>query len=205
MKTPKEYNDNLKKSIITKVMLEDCLFSVNKRAKNCRDKERETRNYYKYSKYAYDKYGTEEKYRDKKEEYYNQKEVLLSVVTPNCIHIETQMQRQRVYDYQEEYATYNQLYNVIYENSYLDRDTYTEVYFYDVEIPVDKYYLFYDFGTHSFHTPIDESKLTNYSDLEKIPIDSLNTYGENILELVSTQFVAKVIKVIDSQQYKYIA
>ena len=43
MKTPKEYRDNLLNHIITKQMLVDCLYSVNKRAKNYRDKEREQR------------------------------------------------------------------------------------------------------------------------------------------------------------------
>ena len=45
MKTPKEYRDNLLNHIITKQMLVDCLYSVNKRAKNYRDKEREQRAY----------------------------------------------------------------------------------------------------------------------------------------------------------------
>lgn len=40
MKTPKEYRDNLLNHIITKQMLVDCLYRVNKRAKNYRDKER---------------------------------------------------------------------------------------------------------------------------------------------------------------------
>ena len=34
MRTPKEYTDNLKKKTITESMLLDCLYSVNKRAKN---------------------------------------------------------------------------------------------------------------------------------------------------------------------------
>lgn len=57
MRTPKEYTDNLKKKIITENMLLDCLYSVNKRAKNYRDKEREYRQYYRRNRYAYDKYG----------------------------------------------------------------------------------------------------------------------------------------------------
>ena len=48
MKTPKEYRDNLLNHIITKQMLVDCLYSVNKRAKNYRDKEREQRAYYDF-------------------------------------------------------------------------------------------------------------------------------------------------------------
>ena len=47
MRTPKEYTDNLKKKIITENMLLDCLYSVNKRAKNYRDKERDYRQYYR--------------------------------------------------------------------------------------------------------------------------------------------------------------
>lgn len=43
MRTPKEYSENMKNSIITMEMLGDCLFSVNKRAKNCRDQERKFR------------------------------------------------------------------------------------------------------------------------------------------------------------------
>lgn len=33
LKTPKQYNDNLKNKIITEEMFSDCLYSVNKRAK----------------------------------------------------------------------------------------------------------------------------------------------------------------------------
>lgn len=33
MRTPKEYTQNLKQKIITKQMLADCLYSVNKRAR----------------------------------------------------------------------------------------------------------------------------------------------------------------------------
>ena len=54
MRTPKEYTENMNKGLITEKMLCDCLFSVNKRAKNCRDNER------KYRHYRYDKYDTEE-------------------------------------------------------------------------------------------------------------------------------------------------
>ena len=41
MRTPCIYTKKLKEKVITKDMLLDCLFSVNKRAKNFRDKERE--------------------------------------------------------------------------------------------------------------------------------------------------------------------
>ena len=41
MRTPQKYLNNFKQGIITKEMLTFCLFSSNKRAKNCRDKIRE--------------------------------------------------------------------------------------------------------------------------------------------------------------------
>lgn len=37
METPRIYSRNIKKGIITRDMLEAALYSVNKRAKNCRD------------------------------------------------------------------------------------------------------------------------------------------------------------------------
>lgn len=175
MKTPKEYSENLKNRVLTKNMLIDCLFSVNKRAKNCRDKEKEYRNKSKnkINKFYYDKYDTEGKYREKKEEYYFHKEKILSLFTPSCIHKE----------------------------KYYDQDMQEVVYFVDVLMLKEKYYLFYDMGEYSFHTPICEKDLELYSNLEIKEINTLLTYGKEIKELVSTQFVKKVIDLIDSGQY----
>ncbi len=204
MKTPKQYTDNLKDRAITKPMLEDCLFSVNKRAKNCRDKEREIREHYRHSRYAYDKYHYEDSYREKKEEYYRQKETLLSIVPPKCIHVEKQTRRKRVYSYQDEYATCKKTHRVVYKNSYIDRDTSEEIRFYDVEVPTDVYYLFYDFGEHSFHTPLDGDIPEKYRGLEQVRIDTLDTHGEDIMGLVSAQFVRKVLELIMSREYTYV-
>ena len=104
MRTPKEYTDNLKKKTITESMLLDCLYSVNKRAKNYRDKERGYRQYYRGNRYAYDKYGNVDRCQVMKEEYYSQKEKLLSVLEPTCIHKEfIGYKRIRIYDYEPEY------------------------------------------------------------------------------------------------------
>lgn len=43
MKTPKVYSENLKQGIITPSMLEEVLYSYNKRAKNYRDRARDYR------------------------------------------------------------------------------------------------------------------------------------------------------------------
>ena len=41
MRTPKDFSENIKNGIITTEMLNECLYSVNKRAKNYRDAKRE--------------------------------------------------------------------------------------------------------------------------------------------------------------------
>ena len=76
MKTNKEYKDNLKNKIITSDMLYDSLFSLNKRAKNCRDQK----NRYYRSEYYWD-------YVNKMNAYYDQKDFLLkSLLKPTLIH-----------------------------------------------------------------------------------------------------------------------
>lgn len=70
MRTPKEYTDNIKNGIITTSMLEAALYSVNKRAKNYRDAERETRHRYgRYSKYADSSEWKKDEFYKSSEEY----------------------------------------------------------------------------------------------------------------------------------------
>ena len=82
MKTPKEWIKNLENGTITEEMLDAALYSVNKRAKNCRDQKRQ------YS-HRYDKYHNADRYAEKESEYYEQKEKLLSALQPMCIHRES--------------------------------------------------------------------------------------------------------------------
>ena len=194
MRTPKEYNNNMKNGIITMEMLGDCIFSVNKRAKNCRDKER------KYRNRRYDKYDTSGSYRQKKEEYYNQKEIMLSICHPTCIHTEMQQKRCRVYDYEPDYEWNIETYNVVHEGYYIDKFTDEYVCFSDVIIPTMAFYLFYDMGNHSFHTPINECDVKEYGDLPVIDIGTLITSGANTSYLLSTQFVGKVLALRNKYQ-----
>ncbi len=90
MKAKKEYFKNIKDRVITKEMLALAIFSVNKRAKNCRDKAQE---YYQEGVYCremgiYNKYAfpNAAEMRIKKIEYYDMKESLLSIVKPSYIH-----------------------------------------------------------------------------------------------------------------------
>lgn len=204
MKTPADYTNNLKQHIITKQMLLDCLYSSNKRAKNWRDKERE------YRGYRYDKYHNEEKAREKKEEYYDQKERLLTAISPVCIHREKVVptERIRIYEEDEDYWKLKEQGQFIHENSYFDREVGDYVSFGDILVegdPIYLYFLFYDIGgDHTFHTPISEESVSKY-DLEVIDIGKLTTLGANIDNLVSNQFVKKVVDLIESKDYQYIA
>ena len=68
-----------------------------------------------------------------------------------------------------------------------------------------RYYLFYDLGgNHTFHTPIHD-KTKKFEHLQIIDIDELCTYGHEVEDLVSTQFVKKVIELIESGEYKFVA
>ena len=78
MRTNSEYQKNLRNKIITTSMLEDALFSVNKRAKNYRDAKRECRYSQKY-------YNSAE---GKEQKFYEKKDKLLKLIEPICIHKE---------------------------------------------------------------------------------------------------------------------
>lgn len=205
MKTPKEYSENIKNGIITKKILAECLFSVNKRAKNCRDKEAQYRAYYRNERYAYDKYDREESYREKKQDYYKQKDLMLALINPTCIHVETVKKRERIYDYEPYYEEIAETGDIVHEGGYYDRNLHEYIEFVDVMIDKKKYYLFYDFGNYSFHTPIDEDDLKKYPTLNIKDIGILVTYGKEITELLSNQFVNKVISLINTGNYKLVS
>lgn len=204
MKTPRIYSENLKQGIITEDMLADCLYSVNKRAKNYRDKAWQYRQMSRAYRH-YDKYNYVEKAISKKEEYYKQKDKLLSLLTPVCIHKElVGYERQRIYDYQKEYRKYAKGNAFCYENCYFDHERGHEVWFGDIELkdqPRYHYYRFYQMsGGRSFHSPIEEVSVSG-SGLEVRNINGLQTTGTEITELISNQFVCKVLALIDSRQF----
>lgn len=204
MKTPKEYSRLIKEGIITPQMLSDCLYSANKRAKNYRDKEMYQRDRGKYNPYWFDKFDNEKKYRDLKEEYYRKKDRMLSIVEPTCIHREDQIEKVRYYDYEDYFYQINESEKVVHSGEYFDRETGEYVQFVDLyEKTGDRYYLYYDLGYgHSFHKPIQSPD--NYQ-LPIVDIESLKTYGSNTDDLISAQFVDKVINLIESNQYTYAA
>ena len=202
MVTPKIYTANLRKGIITDEMLASAIYSVNKRAKNARDKEREYRREYRN---RYDYYGNEERARERKEYYYKLKDSLLEFATAKCTCIHkvchVKYNRRRVYDYEEEYKDIPDE-EVVWSNCYYNRDWATEVYFVDVmdgSYTEYEYFLFYDFGSYSFHHPIDSSELTKYGK-EIVEIDSLETEGEDETKLMSLNFVKKVLDILNNKK-----
>lgn len=209
MQTPKEYTKNLKNKTITEDMLLDCLYSVNKRAKNCRDKIREYKDTLRMNHFMYDKYNLVDRYGTKKDEYYSQKEILLTLLKPVCVHKEfLGYEKKRIYDYQKEYKKHIGEY--VWENCYFDYDRDEEVWFGDILLkdnPIYHYYLFYDIGRkYTFHSPITKEQAKQYQEdgLEIKTIDTITTHGNDIHNLVSCQFVSKIISLIQTKQFQYI-
>lgn len=204
MRTPSEFAKNLKSRCISMEMLDAALYSVNKRAKNWRNKKRE----YKHNRYDY--YGNYEKAEINENLMYKKKEKLLSIFPPTCIHKEFfGYERIRVYDYQHHYTkllTEHALKgDIVWINSYWDYDRDNEVNFFDYEIqdePIYHYYLFHEMPKHTYHTPIDESDIKKY-DLPVIEIDTIRTDGDDISDLVSVQFVDKLIALIESKDFTF--
>lgn len=196
MKTPKEYIDNLKKGVITEDMFSDCLFSLNKRAKNYRDKAREQRN-------EYGKYAITENNDVKKAYYYKLKELLLKLLVPVCIHCEfAGYERRRIYDYEPDYAKYRNRF--VWENHFYSSEAGYEVWFGDIELtdkPRYRYYFYYKLGSHSYHKPIDESMAYKHSELEVKEVKEIVTYGKDIGQLLSMNFVNKVFDLLETGNY----
>lgn len=189
-------------------MLERAVFSLNKRAKNCRDKKNE---YYKKAKdsrnvrYFYNV----EKYKQKEIEYYEQKNSLLSkLLKPLCIHEQNIIQQRKVryYDYEEEFSLLQDV--AINKSDYFDRDIRDYIEFIDVleEENIKNYYLFYKTNNYSFHIPVAQEEVDKLSKnkLSIIPINNFQTYGCEIAGLLSAQFVTKIVELIETEEYKFV-
>ena len=206
MRTPKRYTDLIKNKKITNQIIAECIYSVNKRAKNYRDKIEDSNQagFYKYKEI------NNEKAKEQKERYYSMKEDLLLNFSPKLVHKQyVGEKRQRVYSYQKNFAKlYNEKINdITWENSYYDSDRNKEIDFFDYSLGEKKYlyFLYYEIGEYSFHTPITEERAEKNTELEIKEIDeNFQTHGADIVDLLSTQFVQKVIDLLDSGDYTII-
>jgi hypothetical protein len=68
------------------------------------------------------------------------------------------------------------------------------------------YFIYYEMPQGSFHTPVKQEDIKkDYSHLkiENIP-DDFYTHGKEIQELMSVQFVNKLIRLVESDDFEYI-
>lgn len=206
MKTSKEITSNIKKGIITKSMVDEALYSANKRAKNHRDNEKY------YIRYCHNKYRERniEREKEEKKKMYGYKEILLSILKPSCIHKEPLYKKVRVNEYHKDYERLleEQNENIVWQNLYPDYELDALVEFFDYlkkdEIIGYRYYLFYEMPNHTYHSPITEEQLLDYVDLEVKEIGRIVTTGDDIHDLMSVQAVRKIIALIESGDYQYI-
>lgn len=196
MKTPKEYANMISHHQISSDLLGDCIYSVNKRAKNYRDKARE-----KLRQYGRKADTSNEDMM--KSKYYQQKSYLLNLLVPVSVHkVFAGYGKNRIYDYQKSFRKHERDNDFVWESCYYDNTREREVWFGDIEdrsLPVYRYYLFYQVGNHSFHSPINEDQIPE--DIALVELDSLTTYSENPKHLLSTQFVNKVLYMVFTNDY----
>ena len=203
MRTPKNYIQLVNDKKITNEMIAECIYSVNKRAKNHRDRIR------KYKDDRYNPYTARniENAEDEMEKYYTMKEELLTVFELSLIHEQyVGEEKKRVFSTEEDYDKLLQekSNDILRKGSYYDDENSIEVEFFDYKLGRKKYlyFLFYEIGEYSFHLPISEQKAKKYTKLQIKEIDQdFKTHGANIEGLLSTQFVNKVLSLLESGDY----
>lgn len=202
MRTPQNYTQSVNDKKITNEMIAECIYSVNKRAKNYRDKIR------KYKADGYNLYTERniENAEDEMEKYYTMKEELLTVFEPSLIHRQyVGEEKKRVFSTEKDYDKLFQekSNDIIWKSGYRDENS-IEVKFFDYKLDRKKYlyFLVYEIGKSSFHLPTSEQKAKKYTKLQIKEIDKdFKTHGANIKGLLSTQFVNKVLRLLQSGDY----
>lgn len=174
MRPNKDWLELLEKGIITEEVLSFATFSVNKRAKNYRDKQREyVNNRWKYY-YRHDYIGV---CKAKKEDYYSMKETLLSLLAPSEVHKVQQPNR----------VEYHLLYRTSYGSFHL---------------PIDPTNI--SGITFAGKKPKTQCTPGNRFAPRVKTLNGLHTQGADIKTLVSMQFVRKVYDLILSGNYQYV-
>ncbi len=197
MRTPATYSRMLNKGFITKDVLGEVLYSINKRAKNYRDVKR------KYMNFKNDRYNNFEKAEEQEELFYSMKDNILKNMLPTEIHKDTKIKKYttKVYDYEEEYYTIKDE-DIIRENSYYDRELDCEVEFKVVAIKeeIELYFKYYKIGKYDFHIPIEKKNIDPSLPLKEL--SNFETYGKDINELLSIPFCKKVYEMLQDNKLK---
>jgi hypothetical protein len=203
MKTPKLYNDLINEKKITNEIIAECVYYVNKRAKNYRDKIKE----YKNGRSHQHLESNIEKAEEEMGKYYQLKEEFLKVFTPNLIHKQfIGEKKKRVYSYEKNYEKLLKEKNndIFWKNSYYDYDKDMEIEFFDYHLGTKKYlyFLYCEIGEYSFHSPVSEKIAESNTELEIQEIDeNFKTHGSKNEGLLSMQFVKKVLELLQSEDY----
>lgn len=203
MKTPKLYNDLINEKKITNEIIAECVYYVNKRAKNYRDKIKE----YKNGRSHQHLESNIEKAEEEMGKYYQLKEEFLKVFTPNLIHKQfIGEKKKRVYSYEKNYEKLLKEKNndIFWKNSYYDYDKDMEIEFFDYHLGTKKYlyFLYCEIGEYSFHSPVSEKIAESNTELEIQEIDeNFKPHGSKIEGLLSMQFVKKVLELLQSEDY----
>lgn len=140
MRTPKNYTQSVNDKKITNEMIAECIYSVNKRAKNYRDKIR------KYKDDRYNRYTARniENAEDEMEKYYTMKEELLTVFEPSLIHRQyVGEEKKRVFSTEKDYDKLLQekSNDIIWKGGYRDENS-IEVKFFDYKLGRKNIYIF---------------------------------------------------------------
>lgn len=203
MKTPKLYNDLINEKKITNEIIAECVYYVNKRAKNYRDKIKE----YKNGRSHQHVESNIEKAEEEMGKYYQLKEEFLKVFTPNLIHKQfIGEKKKRVYSYEKNYEKLlkEKTNDIFWKNSYYDYDKDMEIEFFDYHLGTKKYlyFLYCEIGEYSFHSPVSEKIAESNTELEIQEIDeNFKTHGSKNEGLLSMQFVKKVLELLQSEDY----
>ena len=203
MKTPKLYNDLTNEKKITNEIIAECVYYVNKRAKNYRDKIKE----YKNGRSHQHVESNIEKAEEEMGKYYQLKEEFLKVFTPNLIHKQfIGEKKKRVYSYEKNYEKLlkEKTNDIFWKNSYYDYDKDMEIEFFDYHLGTKKYlyFLYCEIGEYSFHSPVSEKIAESNTELEIQEIDeNFKTHGSKNEGLLSMQFVKKVLELLQSEDY----
>ena len=203
MKTPKLYNDLINEKKITNEIIAECVYYVNKWAKNYRDKIKE----YKNGRSHQHLESNIEKAEEEMGKYYQLKEEFLKVFTTNLIHKQfIGEKKKRVYSYEKNYEKLlkEKTNDIFWKNSYYDYDKDMEIEFFDYHLGTKKYlyFLYCEIGEYSFHSPVSEKIAESNTELEIQEIDeNFKTHGSKIEGLLSMQFVKKVLGLLQSEDY----
>ena len=198
MKTPKLYNDLINEKKITNEIIAECVYYVNKRAKNYRNKIKE----YKNGRSHQHLESNIEKAEEEMGKYYQLKEEFLKVFTPNLIHKQfIGEKKKRVYSYEKNYEKLlkEKTNDIFWKNSYYDYDKDMEIEFFDYHLGTKKYlyFLYCEIGEYSFHSPVSEKIAESNTELEIQEIDeNFKTHGSKNEGLLSMQFVKKVLELL---------